>query len=325
MKRQQVCAGIDIGGTNCHIGICNRDGEVLYSTVMPTARFADAASFSFAAAAWLNEVCAEQNFKIMAAGIGAPNGNYYTGNIEHAPNMAWKGIVPLAEEFKKASGIDEVVITNDANAAALGEMYFGGAKGLNNFAVITLGTGIGGGFVVNGQMLYGADGMAGEFGHMTVVRGGRLCGCGRYGCIEAYASAIGLLRTAHELLQKSSAHSPLHRQFSSGELTCPTIVEAARNGDITARKAIDDTAQHLGEALASMAALLSPSHIFLYGGLALAGDVLLDPLRLHFEQQLLIHQKQRIQLEVSSLPEHAAIMGAAALGWSELGKYELSL
>lgn len=321
--KQQVCAGIDIGGTNCHIGICNRNGDVLFSTVMPTLQFPDVRSFARTASEWLKKTATENQLDIVAAGIGAPNGNYYTGNIEHAPNMAWKGIVPLAAEFKKALNIDEVVITNDANAAALGEQYFGGAKGLNNFAVITLGTGIGGGFVVNGKMLYGADGMAGEFGHLTVVREGRLCGCGRYGCVEAYASAGGLLRTANELLEKSAAHSPLHRRFSSGQLSCPDIVEAARQGDITACKAIDDTAQYLAQALAGMAAMLSPSHIFLYGGLALAGDVLLDPLHIHFEQELLIHHRNRIQLLISSLPENAAIMGAAALGWSELGKREL--
>ncbi len=321
--KQQVCAGIDIGGTNCHIGICNRNGDVLFSTVMPTLQFPDVRSFARTASEWLKKTATENQLEIVAAGIGAPNGNYYTGNIEHAPNMAWKGIVPLAAEFKKALNIDEVVITNDANAAALGEQYFGGAKGLNNFAVITLGTGIGGGFVVNGKMLYGADGMAGEFGHLTVVPAGRLCGCGRYGCVEAYASAGGLLRTAQELLEKSAAHSPLHRRFSSGELSCPDIVEAARQGDITACKALDETAQYLAQALAGMVALLSPSHIFLYGGLALAGDVLLDPLHIHFEQQLLVHNRNRIQLLVSSLPENAAIMGAAALGWSELEKSEL--
>jgi glucokinase len=321
--KQQVCAGIDIGGTNCHIGICNRNGDVLFSTVMPTLQFPDVSSFARTASEWLKKTAAENQLEIVAAGIGAPNGNYYTGNIEYAPNLAWKGIVPLAAEFKKALNIDEIVITNDANAAALGEQYFGGAKGLNNFAVITLGTGIGGGFVVNGKMLYGADGMAGEFGHLTVVREGRLCGCGRYGCVEAYASAGGLLRTAQELLEKSAAHSPLHRRFSSGELSCPDIVEAARQGDITACKALDETAQYLAQALAGMVAMLSPSHIFLYGGLALAGDVLLDPLRMHFEQQLLVHHRNRIQLLVSSLPENAAIIGAAALGWSELGKREL--
>lgn len=321
--KQQVCAGIDIGGTNCHIGICNRNGDVLFSTVMPTLQFPDVSSFARTASEWLRQTATENQLDIVAAGIGAPNGNYYTGNIEYAPNLAWKGIVPLAAEFKKALNIDEIVVTNDANAAALGEQYFGGAKGLNNFAVITLGTGIGGGFVVNGKMLYGADGMAGEFGHLTVVREGRLCGCGRYGCVEAYASAGGLLRTAQELLEKSAAHSPLHRRFSSGELSCPDIVEAARQGDITACKALDETAQYLAQALAGMVAMLSPSHIFLYGGLALAGDVLLDPLRIHFEQQLLVHHRNRIKLLVSSLPENAAIMGAAALGWSELGIHEL--
>ena len=176
--KQQVCAGIDIGGTNCHIGICNRNGEVLFSTVMPTLQFPDVSSFARTASEWLKKTATENQLEIVAAGIGAPNGNYYTGNIEYAPNLAWKGIVPLAAEIKKAVNVDEIVITNDANAAALGEQYFGGAKGLNNFAVITLGTGIGGGFVVNGKMLYGADGMAGEFGHLTVVREGRLCGCG---------------------------------------------------------------------------------------------------------------------------------------------------
>jgi glucokinase len=321
--KQQVCAGIDIGGTNCHIGICNRKGDVLFSTVMTTAQFPDVSSFATTAATWLKQTADENGLKITAAGIGAPNGNYFTGNIEHAPNMAWKGIVPLAAEFKKALNIDEVVITNDANAAAIGEQFFGGAKGLDNFAVITLGTGIGGGFVVNGHMLYGADGMAGEFGHLTVVCEGRLCGCGRYGCVEAYASAGGLLRTAQELLEKTDAHSLMQHRFERGELSCPDIVEAARQGDQTACKALSDTAQYLAQALAGMTAMLSPSHIFLYGGLALAGDVLLDPLRMHFEQQLLIHHRNRIQLLVSSLPENAAIMGAAALGWAELEKGEL--
>jgi glucokinase len=322
MKLKQVCAGIDIGGTNCHIGICSIEGTVLASTVMPTLQFADARSFAVAASRWLGEIAAREGLEIITAGIGAPNGNYFTGNIEHAPNLAWKGIVPLADEFKAASGIDEAVITNDANAAAFGEQFFGGAKGLDNFAVITLGTGIGGGFVVNGKMLYGADGMGGEFGHMTVVKDGRECACGRKGCVEAYASAGGLLRTAREMLDEDQASSSVLHTIEAHALCCPDIFDAARQGDALANKIIHQTAVLLAEALVNMAALLSPSHVFLYGGLALAGDVLMNPLKAHFNQHLLKHQRGRIELLVSSLPENAAIMGAAALGWAEFGKHE---
>ncbi|MCU0433210.1 MAG: ROK family protein [Bacteroidia bacterium] len=322
MKLKQVCAGIDIGGTNCHIGICSIEGTVLASTVMPTAMFPDAKAFAKAASQWLKETAMRERLEIVTAGIGAPNGNYYTGNIEYAPNLEWKGIVPLAEEFKSASGIDEAVITNDANAAAIGEQYYGGAKGLDNFAVITLGTGVGGGFIVNGKMFYGADGMAGEFGHMTVVNEGRLCGCGRKGCVEAYASASGLIRTAQELLEKPEAENSALKKINPAQLTCPDIFEAARYGDDTACAAIDQTAIYLAEALVNMTALLSPSHIFLYGGLARAGDVLMVPLKYHFKQRMLKHHRGRIELGVSLLPENAAIIGAAALGWSEFGKHE---
>jgi glucokinase len=322
MKLKQVCAGIDIGGTNCHIGICSIEGTVLASTVMPTSQFPDAKSFAVEASNWLRETALREGLEIVTAGIGAPNGNYYTGNIEYAPNLAWKGIVPLAEEFIITSGIEEAVITNDANAAAFGEQFFGGAKGLDNFAVITLGTGVGGGFVVNGKMLYGADGMGGEFGHMTVVNNGRLCACGRKGCVEAYASAGGLLRTAHEMLAEDKSSSSALHAIDTGALCCPDIFEAARQGDSLAVKIIQETATLLAEALVNMVALLSPSHVFLYGGLALAGDVLMTPLRTHFNQHLLIHQRGRVELQVSSLPENAAIMGAAALGWAEFGKHE---
>ncbi|MCA6363402.1 MAG: ROK family protein [Bacteroidetes bacterium] len=322
MKLKQVCAGIDIGGTNCHIGICSIEGAVIASTVMSTSKFPDAKSFAVAASQWLRATAIREGLEIVTAGIGAPNGNYYTGNIEHAPNLSWKGIVPLAEEFKTASGIEEAVITNDANAAAFGEQFFGGAKGLDNFAVITLGTGIGGGFVVNGKMLYGADGMGGEFGHMTVVNNGRVCACGRKGCIEAYASAGGLLRTAHEMLAEDKPASSALHAINADTLCCPDIFDAARQGDVLAERIIRETAVLLAEALVNMTALLSPSHVFLYGGLALAGDVLMNPLRTHFNQHLLIHQRGRIELLVSSLPENAAIMGAAALGWAEFGKHE---
>jgi glucokinase len=256
--------------------------------------------------------------KIKAMGIGAPNGNYYNGTIEFAPNLSWAhdGIVPLAKMFSDALGIP-VALTNDANAAAIGEMVYGVARGMKNFIVITLGTGVGSGIVVNGQLLYGHDGFAGELGHVIMVRGaeGRSCGCGRTGCLEAYCSATGVARTARELLAKTDRPSLL-REMNPEDITSLDVSIAAGKGDELAKEIYEFTGKMLGEACADFAAFSSPEAFIFFGGMVKAGDLIMEPIKRAYNENVLQIFRNKAQFLVSGLDgASAAVLGASAIGW----------
>jgi glucokinase len=311
---KRYCAGIDIGGTNTIIGLVDEQGNMICDRSIKTGAYATPELFVEAASAAIREcLAATADAKLQAVGIGAPNGNYYTGCIEFAPNMPWKGVIKLAEQFSKSMGV-KAVLTNDANAAAVGEMLFGGAKHMKNFVVITLGTGLGSGFVVNGEVLYGHDGFAGELGHVIAVRDGRLCGCGRRGCLETYASATGIVRTMREWLDNSAQPSPL-RNIPDEQLTSKLIAETAEAGDEIAKEVVDYTAKILGRALADMVCITSPQAIFLFGGLAQAGDLLIAPTKKYMEENMLRIFRDKIEIMPSMLCTNAAVQGAAALAW----------
>lgn len=316
MNSSSVVAGIDIGGTNTEIGLVEADGTCRARTTLPTGRHDTVEDFVQALHNQLTAlVGTPPSYRLRGIGIGAPNGNYYRGTIEHAPNLRWRGVIPLAEMLRERVNVP-VVLTNDANAAALGEMLYGGARGMKHFIVITLGTGLGSGIVCDGKVLYGHSGFAGEIGHTIVDPNGRACGCGRRGCLETYASASGIVRTALELLQESHSESLL-RRISFGQLTAADIAAAAANGDPLAREAFERTGRILALKLADAVAHTSPEAIFLFGGLARAGDLLIEPTRRWFDAFLLNIFRDTVLLKLSSLPEDAGVLGAAALAWNE--------
>lgn len=307
---EEIVAGIDIGGTNTTIGLVSESGRVLTKNGLKTKQFPDVNQFVETAAQLIQEQVhsmknemSEVNLK--GVGIGAPNANPYKGTIENAPNLSWQGIVPLAELFaKKLNTICK--ITNDAKAAALGEMQFGAAKGMKDFLVITLGTGLGSGIVANGSLIYGYDGFAGELGHVIVVPGGRKCGCGRNGCLETYVSATGLVRTYLEL-NPHDAEAPSAR----------VIAERAQTGEAHAIEAYRRTGEMLGFSLANSVAYTSPEAIFLFGGLIRAGELLFKPTRDSFDENLLNNYKGHIHIYPSALHESdAAVLGAASILWN---------
>lgn len=252
--------------------------------------------------------------KIRGIGVGAPNGNYFNGSIEFAPNLPWKGKIPLAQMLQERIGIP-VALTNDANAAAIGEMTYGAARGMKDFIVITLGTGVGSGIVVGGQLVYGHDGFAGELGHMIVRRNGRMCGCGRQGCLETYTSATGVARTAREYLSIRSDESLL-RSVDVESITSKDVYDAAMQGDALALEIFEATGAILGESFADFVTFSSPEAIILFGGLTKSGDLLMNPIKHHMEKNLLPIYKGKTKLLFSQLKESdAAVLGASALGW----------
>lgn len=306
MMQQPLVAGIDIGGTNIVYGLVTSEGKILTKGSMATALFPEIELLVKTVTDKIFQLLEDfPQHKLIGCGIGAPNGNFYTGNIEHAPNLVWKGIVPLASLFEKALGVKSV-ITNDANAAALGEMLFGSAKGLTDFILITLGTGLGSGIVTGGKLLYGHDGFAGELGHWIVKPGGRPCGCGRRGCLETYCSATGLVKTYKEITQ------------TLAPVTAKEIYERALQYDMHALKAFEITGETLGLALANAVTVTSPQSFVFFGGLANAGEIVFKSLRLSFEKNLHIIYKNKVQLLLSSLNENdGAVLGAASLIWNE--------
>lgn len=316
---KEVTYGLDIGGTNSVIGIVDRNGHILAEDTVSTRKYPVVEDFVEACFSMMQklEKSLGEEVKIMGIGIGAPNGNYYNGTIEHPPNLVWKGTIPLVDMFKKHFNIP-IVLTNDANAAAMGEMIFGGAKGMKHFIEYTLGTGLGSGIVINGEILYGHTGFAGEIGHIIMKPGGRDCGCGRQGCLENYGSATGLVRTVHELLCKRRDESKL-RKFPCEELDSKRIYEAAIEGDKIALEAFDETAKILALSMANAVAFSSPEAIFVFGGLANAGDLLFKPTRKYLEETLQIMFKGTVKLLPSEIPESkGAVMGASALAWNEI-------
>jgi len=310
--------GLDLGGTNSVFGIVDSRGDIKVTTAIKTQGYGDVESYVKAAVEAMQIIIDQVGGieKIKAMGIGAPNGNYYTGTIEFAPNLEWgrNGVVPLAEMFSKALGIP-VALTNDANAAALGEMTYGVARGMKNFIDITLGTGVGSGIVVNGQLVYGCDGFAGELGHVIVVENGRSCGCGRAGCLEAYCSATGVARTAREYLTTSSEPSVL-RDMNPEDITSYDVSVAAEKGDALASRVYEFTGTLLGKACANFAAFSSPEAFVFFGGLTKAGDLLMKPIKKAYDETVLNIFKGKAKFLISSLDgSSAAVLGASAVAW----------
>lgn len=310
---QQLALGIDIGGTNTSFGIVDRRGQILAQGHMPTTGYDTAEKYIAALKDQLLPMIEKAGKdKVQAIGVGAPNANYYKGEIAYAANLPWEGIIPFAQMLSDAVGL-KVTITNDANAAALGEMMYGAAKGLRDFVMVTLGTGVGSGFIANGQLIYGHDGFAGELGHVIIERNGRKCGCGRAGCLERYCSASGIVLTAEEWLKQRNDDSMLR---NLDKITAKSIHEAAVQGDALALEIFEYTGMLLGEALANVVAITSPKAFVLFGGLANSRELLLEPVRRHMEANLLKVAQGNVDLLYSELPDaDAAILGASALVW----------
>jgi len=311
--KQQVTVGIDIGGTNTKIGVVSLEGKILANSRILTTSYPKIAAFVAALDVEIRGVLEKAgDVELSAIGIGAPNGNYHKGTIEQAPNLAWKGIVPLADMLSKYFPVP-VALTNDANAAALGEMIYGGAKGMKNFIILTLGTGLGSGIVINGELVYGKTGFAGEMGHLTMEPFGRECGCGREGCLETYVSATGLVKTVFELFAERRDPSAL-RKIPFDDMTSKMIAVAADKGDQIALAAFEQTAEMLAMAICNAAAFCSPEAIFLFGGLAQSGDLLLDPLNRFVDENIMGYYRRSFKILPSCLSEaDAAILGASAL------------
>lgn len=304
--------GIDIGGTNTALGLVDRRGQILLKASLATTAYKTVDDYVKAVATEAEKFRQHSGAdNIQGVGVGAPNGNYYTGEIVNAVNMPWKEVIPFASLLNKETGL-KVTLTNDANATAMGEMMYGAARGMKDFVVVTLGTGVGTGFVANGQLIYGHDGFAGELGHMTAVRDGRACPCGRKGCLERYCSATGIVITAKELLSEDNNSS----LKNDDNLTAKSIAEAANAGDELAIKIFDQTAKVLGQTLADAVSITSPQAIILFGGLAQAGKVLFEPTKKHMEENLLYLYKDKVSILPSLLPgADAAVLGASALAW----------
>lgn len=308
--------GIDIGGTNTVFGIVDARGNVIASSSIKTGKhhkFEDYLDELYTEASRLISAN-DATDKIQGIGIGAPNANYYTGRIDNAVNLPWPDM-PLAQLVSEKFGIP-VAVTNDANAAALGEMTYGAARGLRDFIMITLGTGVGSGIVINGQVVYGHDGFAGELGHMTAKRNnGRQCNCGRTGCLETYCSATGVARTAREFLEIRQDPSLL-RNLDIDTITSKDVYDAAIQGDALAKEVFDYTGTILGEAMADMMVFSSPAAFILFGGLAKSGDLIMKPLKEAMERNMLSIFKGKAKVLLSELKEaDAAVLGASALGW----------
>jgi glucokinase len=321
MNENGMVLAIDIGGTTTTFGCIDRIGSLLATGVIPTEAQQPAATLVSRLHAAIEALQASlpSQLQLMGIGIGAPNANYRHGTVENPPNLQWGASVNLIELFQRFYDLP-VAITNDANAAALGELDFGGARNMRDFIVITLGTGLGSGIVANGELLYGAGGFAGELGHTVVDPQGRQCGCGKRGCLETYVSATGLCRTTFALLAERREPSPL-REVSYREMTAKTVAAAAAAGDAIALAAFEATARVLGMKLADAVAHTGPEAIFLAGGLASAGDLLLTPTQRYLEEFLFTPYRGNVRLLLSALPEGTgAILGAAALIWHEIDK-----
>jgi glucokinase len=310
--------GIDVGGTNTVFGIVDARGTVIASSSIKTQKHTDLNLYIEELYTELKKLLDENVGidKIKGIGVGAPNANYFTGNIEHAPNLPWKGVIHFADILEEKFGVP-VILTNDANAAAIGEMTYGAAKGMKDFIMITLGTGVGSGVVANGSLIYGHDGFAGELGHYTSVHNnGRQCGCTRTGCLETYTSATGVARSAREFLEARINEPSLLRDIPAKDITSKDVYEAAVAGDKIALDVFEFTGKMLGEAFADFIAFTSPQAIILFGGLAKSGDILLKPLREHMEKNLMPIFRNKVKILLSELKDSdAAVLGASALAW----------
>lgn len=308
--------GIDIGGTNTIFGVVDKRGHIINQGSIKTGTYKEINDYINNLSESVQEIIDQVggSSSIKGIGVGAPNGNFFTGCIEFAPNLPWKGVIPLAQMLTDKLNIP-VALTNDANAAAIGEMTYGAARGMKDFIVITLGTGVGSGIVINGQLVYGHDGFAGELGHTTIIPGGRVCGCGKKGCLETYTSATGVARTAKEYLQTRKDPSLL-RELDIDTIESKDVYDAAVKGDKLALEIFEYTGKLLGESFADFVAFSSPEAIILFGGLSKSGKFIFDPVRKHMEENMLPIYRNKIKLLMSELKESdAAVLGASALGW----------
>lgn len=312
--------GVDLGGTNTVFGIVDAEGTIIEEASIKTGKFNTAADFVNAGVKCVNQIVKKVGGieKIQGMGIGAPNANYYTGTIEFAPNIGWAhdGVVQLAGMFSGELGIP-VRMTNDANAAAMGEKLYGIAKGMNNFIMITLGTGLGAGIIINGNLVYGHDGFAGELGHVNMDRSenARPCGCGRKGCLETYCSATGVARTAREFLQKTNRPSIL-RQKSPDEIESLDVFLAAQKDDELAKEVFQFTGTMLGWACADFTAFSSPEAFIFFGGLCKSGDLIMKPIEETYNRVVMPLFRNKAKFLISDLMnKNAAVLGASALGW----------
>ena len=314
---KSLVIGLDLGGTNSVFGIIDREGKVLTTTSIKTQGYQNVESYVEDSVKSVMQIVEQVGGmeKINAMGIGAPGGNYYNGTIEQAANLAWaKGVVPLADMFAIRLNIP-VAITNDANAAAMGEMIYGEAVGMKNFVELTLGTGVGSGIVANGQLIYGCDGFAGELGHMVVEPEGRPCGCGRKGCLETYCSATGVVRTTVAMLEESTEPTSL-RDIPREELSSYEVYKAAMAGDAMAKEVFRQTGRRIGVACANIATFLSPEAFIFFGGLAQAGDLLFHPMEEAYNENVLSLYKGKAKFLKSGLDgAKAAVLGASAIAW----------
>lgn len=317
---RQYALGIDLGGTGTKFGLVDEGGQVLRCDSIPTQQYPDIVEYCDVLCAGLKRLVEAEGLTmgdLAGIGCGAPDANFYTGCIEQATNLPWKGVVPLAKLISERMG-GKCTVTNDANAAAQGEMIYGSARGMKNFIVITLGTGVGSGIVTDGKLLYGHDGFAGELGHCKVdySGNGRLCGCGQRGCIEAYASATGVARTAKEIITATTQPTLLRQLPDIDHITSKDVFDAAEQGDLVAKQIFDYTGHLLGMKMADYVHFSSPEAIILFGGLTKSGHWIMDPIREAFEQNLMPLWKGKIPVYVSILKDSdAAILGAASLVW----------
>ena len=317
---KKVVVGIDVGGTNSAFGFVDKEGNILAQGNIRTDISDDFGEYLKSLTKEIDAIYKgiSNDYDIAGFGIGAPNGNYFKGTIENAPNLRWKGKIEFVRRLKDLTG-KPAYLTNDANAAAIGEKVFGKAKDMDDFVVITLGTGLGSGIYCGGGLLYGYTSQAGEVGHIIVKENGRDCGCGRKGCLEKYASATGIKITALEFLKNGNKKSLL-RNYNENEIDSKLIYDCAIKNDEIALQCFEYTGEVLGKAIANLVAVLSPEAIFLFGGLALSEDLILRPVRKYCEENLLNVFKGSVKIELSGLKENsAAILGAAALCYSESG------
>lgn len=320
---REITLGIDIGGTNTKLGLVDGKGHILAQSDFSTAAYKERSIeeyFRDLAREAHHLIDRVQDVELVAIGLGAPNGNYFSCTIEYAPNLPWKGHYQVSELLGQHFPDTPIYLTNDANAAALGEMVYGAARGLSDFIVITLGTGLGSGIVSGGKLVYGHDGFAGEMGHVTAIPDGRRCGCGKLGCLETYASAGGIVQTALDLLSASSNPSIL-RKYTSEELDVPQIAEAARAGDAIAKDVFEQTGKILGREMANATAYFSPKAFFLFGGVTHAGDILFEPIRRHMEANMFVAFRGKVSVQPSAFAgAEAAILGASALALDSVAR-----
>ncbi|MBK9454061.1 MAG: ROK family protein [Bacteroidetes bacterium] len=313
---KEVVLGIDIGGTGIKFGLVDGDGNILATDKVKTKGYPNPEKLPADLLKWSNKQCDKLKVKLKGVGIGTPNGNYYNGTIDFAPNLPWQGVIPLKKYFEETFSVP-AALTNDAKAAAIGEMYFGAARGMKDFLFITLGTGLGSGIVVNGNIAYGYDSLAGEVGHTIVYRNGRECPCGRRGCLEQYVSAPGIVKTYYELVREQNLDE--FRTSIGNMIDSAEIYTKAMEGDSIAIESFNKTGEILGFALSNSVCYTRPEKIFLFGGLAQAGDLIFEPTIKSFENYLLPIYKNKIPIVPSGLKEsEAAILGSASLIWKEL-------